>query len=236
MSGTSADGVDVALVRLEGCPPALTWEVLGFTHVPYPEALRAEVFAAFRPETSDVSRLCELNVELGRVFGEAALQGIARVGLTPEQVDLVGSHGQTVWHRPPSVSGTGATLQLGEAALIAEITGLPVVSNFGARDVAAGGHGAPLVAWVDVLLLTDDQRVRTAQNIGGIANVTYLPPRLVRGQDMGEAFAFDTGPGNMLIDDAASRATHGRLAFDRDGAIAARGRIDQALLDELLEA
>jgi anhydro-N-acetylmuramic acid kinase len=145
-------------------------------------------------------------------------------------VDAVGSHGQTVWHRPPAEGRRGATLQIGDAATIAERTGIPVVSDFRSRDVAAGGHGAPLVPYVDRLLFSLPDRSRALQNIGGIGNVTRVPPR---GSDE-PVFAFDTGPGNALIDAAVELATGGRLTFDRDGQLAARGRIDDALLADLL--
>lgn len=259
MSGTSADGVDAAVVCLEGRPPALRWQVLAHRALPHPPALRAEIFAAFRPETGTVERLCRLNVALGEAFGAAALQAIAAAGLTRAQVDLIGSHGQTVWHEPPAAGGAGCTLQLGEAAVIAELTGLPVVSNFRPRDMAAGGQGAPLVAYVDTLLLTHPTLIRAAQNMGGIANVTYLPPlsaqpsvlslqpAVGREQPPESASpylpsaaspllpcAFDTGPGNMLIDYAAGRATNGAWRYDREGALAASGRVDEDLLAEWL--
>jgi anhydro-N-acetylmuramic acid kinase len=230
MSGTSADGTDAAVVDLDGAPPSLRWRLLAHIQVPHPPALRQQIFAAFRPETGNAAALCRLNFALGHTFAHAALEAARTAGLAPEQIDLIGSHGQTVWHIPAGEDAS--TLQLGAAALIAEETGIPTVSNFRARDMAAGGQGAPLVAYVDTLLFSHPTLARAVQNIGGIANVTYLPPG--DEQSAGGPFAFDTGPGNMLIDYAAARATAGAWLCDRDGALASRGRVDASLLAELL--
>jgi anhydro-N-acetylmuramic acid kinase len=233
MSGTSADGIDAALVRLEGSPPSLNWEVLAHSHRSFASELRAEIFACFRPETGSVDRLCRLNFALGRAFGAAALDAVHDAGLSMREIDLIGSHGQTLWHEPPGNGELGSTLQLGEPAVITEMTGVPVVSNFRTRDMAAGGHGAPLVPLADYLLLSHPTKIRAAQNIGGIANVTYIPPSppasLPSEVGMG-VFAFDTGPGNMLIDEAARLATAGAWNYDHDGTLAAQGQVDESLL------
>jgi anhydro-N-acetylmuramic acid kinase len=226
MSGTSADGVDGVLVGLTGAPPRLEWELHSHTYIPHTPGLRKGVFIAF--QQGDSAHLCHLNVELGKVFGNAALQVIEDAGLRPEQVDLIGSHGQTIWHDP----AYGATLQLGDPAVIAEMTGIPVVSDFRSRDMAAGGQGAPLVSYVDGLLFFHPEQVRVLQNIGGIANLTYLPPCLDWPPE--GVLAFDTGPGNVLIDYAANRATNGEKTYDKNGRLAAQGVVLKDLLDDLL--
>ena len=228
MSGTSADSIDAACVRLEGAPPRLDWELLSFVTLPMDPGLRQQVFAAFRPETGTVDRLCGLNFTLGEAFAQASLEAIRAAGLTPGQVDFIGSHGQTVWHIPPgSGEGVPSTLQLGSPAVIAQRTGVTVVSDFRSRDMAAGGQGAPLVPFVDDLLLRHPTRSRAVQNIGGIGNVTFLPAG-----EGGGAFGFDTGPGNMLLDRAAEVLTQGQMRCDLDGKMAFAGHVHEDFLQK----
>ncbi|MBI4673062.1 MAG: anhydro-N-acetylmuramic acid kinase [Chloroflexi bacterium] len=226
MSGTSADGIEAVLVEFTAVQEqsAPQWKLLKHSSIPFEPALRQEILACVRADTGTVDRICALNFNLGETYADAAWQTLRAAGLEAAQVDLIGNHGQTVWHIPKH-----STLQIGSPAVIAERTGITTISNFRARDVAAGGHGAPMVAFFDVLFFTHPTINRACQNIGGIANVTYLPANAPH-----NSFAFDSGPGNMLIDDSVKRATNGALEFDADGLIAARGRVDEILLAELL--
>jgi anhydro-N-acetylmuramic acid kinase len=222
MSGTSADGIDAALVELSASPPVRV-ALKAFVTVPYPETVRRDIFRLFDREASSTELLCRTNFVLGELFARAALEVTAEGGVPIEAIDFIASHGQTVWHQPElkTIAGitTRSTLQIGEPAVIAERTGCTVVANFRARDIAAGGQGAPLAPYGDYLLLTDPQRPRIAQNIGGIANLTYLPP----GGKPEEVIAFDTGPGNAIIDAVITIQTQGHWKFDPDGRRAASG-------------
>ena len=229
MSGTSLDGIDAALVEIEGAgEDDVKARLVRSLTVEYGDAQREAIHAAIVTGTAEA--LCGLHADLGEWLAAAALRVCEEAGVAPDSVDAIGSHGQTVWHRPPAEAKRGATLQLGDAATIAERTGIAVVSDFRTRDVAAGGQGAPLVPWVDRLLFSAEGKARALQNIGGIGNVTRVPPK---GSDE-PVFAFDTGPGNALIDAAVELATDGRATFDRDGRLASRGEPDEALLADLL--
>jgi anhydro-N-acetylmuramic acid kinase len=172
-----------------------------------------------------------MNFEIGRLFAAAALDLTRRCGLRREQVDLIASHGQTVCHLPPGERSPGATLQIGEPAVIADVTGIPVVADFRPQDVAAGGQGAPLVAYADYALFRHPEKTRAIQNIGGIANVTLIPA----GGGIDEVIAFDTGPGNMIIDALVTAITRGEKAFDEHGALSGLGRVDEGLLSWLMQ-
>ena len=209
MSGTSLDGIDVAVVEVSG----QRVRTIGFLAAPYPKGVREAILGL--DSAASISRW---NFRLAELYARAVLRAVGRWGA----VELIGCHGQTVHH-----DGGRHTLQIGEPAVLAERTGVPVVSNFRARDIAAGGQGAPLVPLVDYLLFRHPTRTRVALNIGGIANVTVIPA----GAGPGQVTAFDTGPGNMAIDALAREM--GRR-FDRGGRIAATGRVDRALLRDLL--
>ncbi len=205
MSGTSLDGVDVAIVDLEG----RSIQTIAHSTVPYTVGTRRRIVAASSP--ADISRL---NFELGELYAKAVADTCRRFRVPLESIGLIGCHGQTIYHE-----GGKNTLQIGEASVIAERLGIPVVSDFRTRDIAAGGQGAPLVPFVDLLLFSSGKRNRVTLNIGGIANITVLS----------SGTAFDTGPGNMVIDQLVSPRR-----FDRNGASAARGHVNRPLLDSLL--
>jgi len=227
MSGTSADGIDAVVAAVRGRGRALRVRLRAHVHVPFPPRFRQRVLHACLHGT--VAEICELNFALGERFAAAARAAIGRAGLTPAQITAIGSHGQTVHHLPHAPHP--ATLQIGEPCVIAERTGITTVADFRVRDVAAGGQGAPLVPYADWALFTDDARPRIVQNLGGIANLTFLPP----GARLEDVLAFDTGPGNMVLDAVVATLTHGRLACDRDGRLAARGQVSAALLARCLQ-
>jgi anhydro-N-acetylmuramic acid kinase len=220
MSGTSLDGISTALVRLSNDGPAAT--LVAFRHEPYSAAERGSIIDTMaRGTPKDVAFL---HVALGERFAGAVLALLAQARVAPKDLSFVASHGQTIWHEPGR-----ATFQLGDAAVVAERVGVQVVSDFRARDVAAGGQGAPLVPLADVMLFGHEQRGRWLLNIGGMANVTWVPRRGVTDG----ALAFDTGPGVAVID-AITRRVDPDATYDQDGERARRGRPVTKLLDELL--
>lgn len=225
------DGIDAALVRIVSGPRRPAIEALDFLTVPYPPELVPPLRAAAGGTTLTAAELGQLHVAVGEAFARAAGILLSRPPAKGARVRAIGSHGQTVAHLPER----GVSVQLGSAAVIAERTGLPVVSDFRARDLAAGGQGAPLVPFLDQILFTDPERTVAALNLGGIANITLLP-RGPSGSSMAAAVrAFDTGPANMVIDGMVRRLSGGRESCDRDGARARRGRASPELLAELLE-
>lgn len=224
ISGTSVDGIDVAAARLWRGGDQLVLAPLGARSVAFEPGLRDRVQAALPPATSSAEELCRLDADLGRAFAQAAVTGVDQ--LAGGRADLLVSHGQTMYHDVVDGQVRG-TLQLGQPAFVAERTGLPVVSDLRARDVAAGGQGAPLVSVLDELLLSGARTPVAALNLGGIANLTIVRPDA-------STLAFDCGPANALLDVAVRRATGGRVSYDEDGRRAAAGRVDAALLRALL--
>jgi len=232
MSGTSADGVTTALAKVAGTGETAKIGLQAYRTYPYPEKVRARLFRLFAPGASTTKDVCEMNFVVGECFADAALRLMRDSGLSHGDVDVVGSHGQTVWHQPVAepVAGVPAasTLQIGEPAVISSRTGLPVVADFRKADVAVGGQGAPLTPYLDYVLHRHPSRSVALQNIGGIANLTYIPASASPEQ----VVAFDTGPGNMVIDAVARHYTG--ASHDVDGSLARSGTVHAGLLAELM--
>jgi len=259
MSGTSADGIDACLVEISGNGLHTRINVLVSETYPYDETTRTAILDTCNPETGTVDKVCQLNFHLGKLFANAATSIANKAHISIKDIDLIGSHGQTIYHipNPETISKTGvrsnesnsntvdidafkkepwdlphirSTLQIGEPSVIAQETGVTTVADFRPRDMAAGGQGAPLVPYVDFLLFRDKEKGRALQNIGGIANVTILPKNC----SINDVIAFDTGPGNMIIDRITELVTNTTQHFDEGGKLAARGSVNDAILSSLL--
>lgn len=233
MSGTSADGIDVALARISGAPPNLNAKLLGHTSFNFPPALRKEILRVAEQQPISAGELSQLNFRLGRIYADAALAACKKFKIAPSRINLIGNHGQTIFHQGSPVPYLGArtssTLQIGEGSVIAARTGITTVSDFRPADMALGGQGAPLVPYVDYLLYRHPKLGRVSLNLGGIANITVIPANAKPSQ----VFAFDTGPANMLIDALVQYFTRGRQRFDKDAKLALKGR-DIAPISSLL--
>ncbi len=231
MSGTSADGVDVAVIDIDKSSQKL----LAYGTIPYTKSIRNAIFELCDPKTSRVDTICHYNFALGQVFADAMTKFCKTKKIALQSIDLIGSHGQTIYHNPSGVrfgnKRIGSTLQIGEPSVIAKQTGITTVADFRPADMACGGQGAPLVPFADYRLYAHKRRSRAVQNIGGIANVTWLGVN----STPSDIIAFDSGPGNMIIDALTAIVTDGKKKYDRNGAIAAKGTPCRSILNELLK-
>lgn len=234
MSGTSADGIDVALARISGAPPAISAKIEGHHHVRFPAKVRDAILRLANGAPTTTAEISQLNFLLGEEFARAAIAACERWRIPLRQISLMGSHGQTIFHQGVPAEflrrRVASTFQIGEPSIIAERTGVTTIADFRPADMAAGGQGAPLVPFVDYLLYRDARIGRVALNIGGIANLTVIPA----GARADQVFAFDTGPGNMIVDAIVEVMTRGRHRYDRDARIALRGKTIPPVLDRLL--
>jgi anhydro-N-acetylmuramic acid kinase len=234
MSGTSADGIDVALARISGAPPAIAAKFEGHHHVRFPARVRDAILRLANGAPTTTAEISQLNFLVGEEFARAAIAACNKWRVPVRQISLIGSHGQTIFHQGVAAGflgrRVGSTLQIGEPSVIAERSGVTTIGDFRPADMAAGGQGAPLVPFVDYLLYRHARIGRVALNIGGIANLTVIPA----GARPGQLFAFDIGPGNMVIDAIVEIATRGRAHYDRDARLAIRGKLIPALLSIML--
>ena len=231
MSGTSLDGLDVALCRVSGSGPGTTVVLECFTTVPYDDELKADIRAVFAKKEIEFEQLCLLNPYIGRLHGQMVLDSLRTWGMQPASVDIVASHGQTVYHAPQRQHGRdkfpNATLQIGDGDHIAATTGIITLSDFRQKHIALGGEGAPLAVYGDYFMFSKTGENRILLNMGGIANFTYLPAN----QDAGTVFTTDTGPGNTLLDAYARRLLN--KLYDKNGKFAASGHLNADLLSAL---
>lgn len=229
MSGTSLDGIDAALVKIEGRGKDTDVKLIKFLTIPLSYDVKEEIKLACSEEKSSVDLICSLNFKLGRLFAEATKEVCKKANFKLEKLDFIASHGQTIYHLPKNRDNlVSSTLQIGEAAVIAYEIGVKVISNFRVMDIAAGGEGAPLVPFSEYVIYGSNKENIALQNIGGIGNVTIIPS----GNNMDKIFAFDTGPGNMIIDEVCLRLFN--LPYDDEGKIAATGKIQKDMLEDLM--
>ncbi len=231
MSGTSADGVDVAVVEVKNCGKETSFKILGWQVFPYPEELKRMILKNSQTETSKVDEICRLNFLLANVYADSIFKTLDMLGLKINDVDLIGSHGQTIQHLPDEVEMFGyrikSTLQIGEPGVIAKLTGIPVVGNFRVGDMALDGEGAPLVPYFDYIIFSSNELNRLLLNIGGIANFTILK----KSSSVEDVLAFDVGPGNMVVD-SLIKIFFGK-GYDEDGFIAQSGKVSRELLEKM---
>src|SRR6202047_4765025 len=234
MSGTSADGIEVALARISGAPPHLNAKLINHTSISFPPKLRKEILRIAEQQPISAGDLSQLNFRLGETFAEAALTACGRLRIASKKIALIGSHGQTIFHQGQPVPylgrRTASTLQIGEPAIIAARTGITTIADFRPADIAQEGQGAPLVPYADYLLYRHAKLGRVSLNLGGIANITVIPAAAKPSQIL----AFDSGPANMLIDALVAHFTHGRQRYDKDARLAQQGNRIPSLLAELM--
>lgn len=235
MSGTSMDGLDMALCAVSGSGPETRVRLLEFKTADYTGEFKAEIKAIFSRRDADLQMVCLMNEKVGLLHAEMILEAIASWGRKPEDIDVIASHGQTIFHAPRSLHGLAgypdATLQIGDGDHIAVKTGIVTVADFRQKHIAAGGEGAPLAVYGDYLLFSKKNEDRIMLNIGGIANFTYLPAD----NDAAKVFSTDVGPGNTLMDQYVQKFYKG-LYFDKDAAIASSGQVNDLLLNALMQA
>lgn len=229
MSGTSLDGVDASLVKITECNNNYHYEQIGFVFVPYDNILKSKILEVSKKETSNVQKICSLNFELGHVYKDVVIKLLDKYNLNSSDISFIAMHGQTVWHNPDNLDNYySSTLQIGEPSVLAYNLNTLVISNFRTMDMAAGGSGAPLVPFVNYTLFKSDNKNIAFQNIGGIGNVAYIPKK----SSAKDVIAFDTGPGNMLIDEAMKILYN--KPFDENGCIALSGTVNNEVLKELM--